>query len=95
MKNRPPTFLLFVLITSVAVLGATCQPFVSNQNGNISQAEQSFQSPLPPPTGFVNDYSNVLDEATKDQLESTLAQLKERSAIEFAIVFIDTTEGHQ
>lgn len=93
MKNRMQIFLLVALLSSVAVLGATCQPAISNQNGNNSQAEQTPKSPLPSPTGFVNDYPKVLDEAKKSQLESTLAQLKERSAIEFAVVFVDTTDG--
>ena len=93
MKNRPLIFLLFGLVISIAVPGATCQPVISNQNGNEAQAERKPKSPLPPPTGFVNDYSNVLDGATKNRLESTLAQLKERSAIEFAVAIIDTTRG--
>src|SRR5262249_6549202 len=37
--------------------------------------------------------SHVLDEVTKDHLESTLAELKERSAIEFAVAVIDSTGG--
>jgi uncharacterized protein len=93
MRNKSRIFLLFGLVALIAVLGATCQPAISNHKGNTGQAEQKPQSPLPPPTGFVNDYSNVLDEATKHHLESTFTQLKERSAIEFAVVLVDTTEG--
>jgi uncharacterized protein len=85
--------LVFGLVISISVQGATGFTVISNQNGNKPPAKQRFESPLPPPTGFVNDYSNVLDGATKKQLESTLAQLKERSAIEFAIAIVDTTEG--
>jgi hypothetical protein len=85
MKNKPRIFLLFGLVTSVAILGATCHPATSNQNSNTAQAELVAKSPLSPPTGFVNDYSNLLDETTKNQLESTLAQLKERSAIELQL----------
>ncbi len=93
MRNRPPILFIIGLVISVATLGVTCQPTALNRNANASRAEQESKSPLPPPTGFVNDYSNVLDETKKSQLESTLAQLKERSAIEFAVVFVNTTEG--
>ena len=32
---------------------------------------QTAQSPLPQPTGYVNDYAGVVDSATKQQLETT------------------------
>ena len=53
--------------------------------------EGQAKSPLPPPTGFVNDYAKVLDPQTKGKLEATLKQLEERSKIEFAVVTVDTT----
>jgi uncharacterized membrane protein YgcG len=53
--------------------------------------EGQAKSPLPPPTGFVNDYAKVIDPQTKGELEATLKQLKERSKIEFAVVTVDTT----
>jgi uncharacterized protein len=86
--NRP-----LCLILLIAVLGTTGQPALPNQKENVSGAEQRIESPIPPPTGFVNDYSNVLDDLTKRDIESTLARLKARSAIEFAVVTIDTTGG--
>src|SRR5436305_12432817 len=49
------------------------------------------QSPLPPPTGYVNDYANVLDAATKDRLTAILNNLKDRADIEFAVVTVPTT----
>jgi uncharacterized membrane protein YgcG len=93
MRDRLRIYILLILVASVALLGATCRPAFSNQNSNTGQTEQKTQSPLPPPTGFVNDYSSVLDEVTRNQLESTLAELKERSAIEFAVAVIDSTGG--
>ena len=33
---------------------------------------QATVSPLPPPTGFANDYANVIDAATKTRLETIL-----------------------
>lgn len=49
------------------------------------------KSPLPDPTGFVNDYAKVLDEATKKRLEARLDSLKKKSEIEFAVVTVETT----
>lgn len=49
------------------------------------------RSPLPDPTGLVNDYAKVLDEATKKRLEATLDSLKKKSEIEFAVVTVETT----
>ncbi len=54
---------------------------------------QTAQSPLPAPTGFVNDYANVLDAATKARLEAIMINLKERANIEFAVVIVPTTGG--
>ena len=53
------------------------------------------QSPLPAPTGFVNDYANVVDAATKQRLETILTNLKERGDIEFAVVTVPTTGGEE
>ncbi|HKR00339.1 MAG TPA: TPM domain-containing protein [Pyrinomonadaceae bacterium] len=55
-------------------------------------AEQSNPaSPLPKPTGFVNDFAKVLDAKTRKELETTLTALKEQSRIEFAVVTVETT----
>jgi uncharacterized protein len=52
---------------------------------------QTAQSPLPKPTGYVNDFAGVIDSATKDQLEITLGNLDKQQSIQFAVVTIDTT----
>src|ERR1700754_238569 len=51
------------------------------------------ESPLPPPTGFVNDYANVLDGESKGRLESALKELRDKSDVEFALVTVETTGG--
>jgi uncharacterized protein len=50
-------------------------------------------SPLPAPTGFVNDYSGVIDAATKRQLETKLKTLRDTSnpSVEIAVAIVDTT----
>lgn len=62
----------------------------SPQNLNV---EEKVKSPLPPPVGFVNDYANVFDGESEARLESALRELKEKSAVEFAVVTVETTGG--
>ncbi|GAC1446606.1 MAG: hypothetical protein NVSMB56_06880 [Pyrinomonadaceae bacterium] len=52
---------------------------------------QITKSPLPSPTGYVNDYANVVDPATKQRMETILQNLKQRADIEFAVVTVKTT----
>jgi len=52
---------------------------------------QATASPLPAPTGFVNDYANVIDAATKSRLETILTNLSDQHQIEFAVVTVPTT----
>lgn len=50
-------------------------------------------SPLPPPTGFVNDYAGVIDPATKQQIETKLKAFKESTnpQVELAVAVVKTT----
>ncbi len=59
-------------------------------NWGSEQAEQ-VKSPLPPPTGYVNDYAKVVDARTKQRLEKMLDDLKQRAQVEFAVVTTKTT----
>jgi uncharacterized protein len=43
-------------------------------------------SPLPPPTGFVNDYAGVIDVATKQQLKDTT-----KPSVEIGVAVLKTT----
>ena len=55
------------------------------------EAAPQTKKRLPPPTGYVNDYAKVVDDATKARLEKMLAALKERAVVEFAVVTVETT----
>jgi uncharacterized protein len=59
----------------------------------ITRGPAGAQSPLPQPTGYVNDYAKVVDSATKDRLETTLGNLDRQQQIQFAVVTVDTTNG--
>src|SRR6266576_2372361 len=56
---------------------------------------QTAQSPLPKPTGYVNDYAGVVDSATKERLEITLGNLDRQQQIQFSVVTVDTTGGQE
>ncbi|MGI9054472.1 MAG: TPM domain-containing protein [Pyrinomonadaceae bacterium] len=60
-------------------------------------AQSNNESPLPAPTGFVNDYVGVIDAATKQRLEQKLKDLKEKNnpPIELAVAVVDTTGDRQ
>lgn len=64
----------------------------SNTNQANTGAPQE-KSSRPQLTGLVNDYANVVDEATRARLEKVLNNLRERGKIDFAVVTIKTTGG--
>ncbi|MDX6692998.1 MAG: uncharacterized protein QOF02_601 [Blastocatellia bacterium] len=59
--------------------------------GALTARAETAQSPLPAPTGHVNDYANVIDAATKQRLETILENLKRVGQIEAAVVTVNTT----
>lgn len=60
---------------------------------SVCTSAQTTQSPLPAPTGYVNDYAGVIDQSTKAKLETTLTNLDHEQQIQFAVVTVDTTNG--
>lgn len=61
--------------------------------GQESQPWSQNTSPLPAPTGFVNDYAGVIDPATKQQLEEKLKNLRDTTnpQVEIAVAVVRTT----
>jgi uncharacterized protein len=62
----------------------------------FSQSSTPFSldtSPLPAPTGFVNDYAGVLDGATKQKLENQIKEFKQKTnpSVELAVAIVNTT----
>jgi uncharacterized membrane protein YgcG/Tfp pilus assembly protein PilF len=74
--------LLFVSCTVAASLLA----FASTQ-----QAQTAAQ--VPARTGHVNDFANVIDETSRQQLENTLANFKQQTGLQFDVVTVETTGG--
>ena len=59
----------------------------------LTAANAFAQSPLPSPTGYVNDYAGVINRATKTEIETTLTNLDREQKIQFAVAIVDTTSG--
>ena len=76
---------LLAVVFSQALAAQESQPWSQNT------------SPLPAPTGLVNDYVGVFDQTTKQQLENKLKNLRDTSnpSVEIAIVVVDTTAGRE
>jgi len=81
MILRPSVFLSLVFAAIAASYGSTIA--------------QTTQSPLPAPTGYVNDYAGVIDQQTKSRLEATLTNLDREQQIQFAVVTVDSTNGQE
>ena len=56
-----------------------------------AQATPAAESQLPQPEGFVNDFAEVLDDATESRVEARLGRLKGRTKIEIGVVTVETT----
>ncbi|HHV43882.1 MAG TPA: TPM domain-containing protein [Firmicutes bacterium] len=48
---------------------------------------------FPRPVGFVNDYINVIDPESKNEMEALARKVREEQGIEIAVVTLDSTEG--
>src|SRR5882724_8528483 len=48
---------------------------------------------LPQRTGHIKDFAHVIDDATRQQLENTLENLKQKTGIQFDLATVETTNG--
>jgi uncharacterized protein len=63
-------------------------------NAAVGQSNSEWNpnvSPLPPPTGFVNDYVGVIDSATKQALETKLRAFRDKTGVEIGVAIVRTT----
>ena len=84
MKKSAQRNTLPLLVIALALAFIGLSQFVVS-----SRAQDKMQ--LPARSGFVNDFAGVVDDATRQRLEVLLANLKQRSGIEFGIATIQTT----
>ena len=77
--------LVIILITAIIA----CKSGPTRQVSSVAAAVPSPSTVKA--TGYVTDQANVIDEAARKQLETTLAALKERKKIDFAVVTVNST----
>lgn len=75
--------LISVAAALLLLLAASPAYSQSEWNQNIS--------PLPSPTGPVNDYVGVIDQATKDRLNKRLIDYQRSTGVELAVAVVNTT----
>lgn len=100
LSNQVVAFFILLLLLSVSpscAFNPVSSRNISSPSPGATPAGPSAQletkSPLPPPSGFVNDYANVLDSESKARLQSALTELRAKSDIEFAIATVKSTGG--
>lgn len=81
------------LKTCFLIAAFVCALMVSPDKSGAQTLPTPLPSPVTAPTGFVNDYANVIDGQTKSRLETILTNLKQRADIEIAVVTVPTTNG--
>lgn len=88
MKRKPLANNSTFLTAAVTLLFAAFTAF-----GQAAQQWSQNVSPLPPPTGFVNDYAGVIDDGVKQQLETKLKNLHDTTdpSVEIAVAVVRTT----
>jgi uncharacterized membrane protein YgcG/tetratricopeptide (TPR) repeat protein len=74
--------LLFVACAGAALLLASAA---------TQKAQTTAQ--VPARTGYVNDFAKAIDETTRQQLENTLANLEQKTGLQFDVVTVETTGG--
>ena len=87
------TISLFVIVSaniscrSDSYAQSSQERLISNANYSINSDKQL----LPAPKGLVNDFANIFDQKTKEELEQTLVNFQKQAKIDFAIVTVKTT----
>jgi uncharacterized protein len=85
-KSLPHNSTLFAVAVTLLITAFTA-------SGQQAQQWSQNVSPLPPPTGFVNDFAGVMDAATKQQLETKLKEFHDTTdpSVEIAVAVVRTT----
>jgi uncharacterized membrane protein YgcG len=79
--KRAAIFLLALVIITTA-----CKTGGQTQQAGLVPSAASHKA-----IGYVTDDANIIDESTRRELENTLAALKERKKIDFAVVTVKST----
>jgi uncharacterized membrane protein YgcG len=83
-------------LIAISTVSLTCRRSTSTSEQTTLQQRQRIAAPAETPlpviaTGYVTDTANVIDEASRKQLETTLSTLKDRKKIDFVVVTVPST----
>src|SRR5438132_5519433 len=56
-------------------------------------SESILAQGIPKPTGYVNDYAQVIDEASRRNIEQLCQELESKTGAQFAIVTLSSLQG--
>jgi|SRR5882672_3213888 len=85
--------LILLISSSLAAISGEQRQRRSEPKPSPSPTKQTVHSPLPAPTGHVNDLAHALNDDTREQLEQALVELQKRSKIDFVVALVNTTNG--
>lgn len=85
MKLSSHRSLWSALVSSIVIATVLSAGYL----GMNSRAQ--VKTPLPARTGYVNDFAQVVDDTTRQRLDTILDNLKKRSGIELDLVTVQTT----
>ncbi len=91
LRPQPSVILLLVFVLGV---NNACFLRPKSSTQEKTSSETLVKTNLPPPVGFVNDFAGVFEPEAKARLESLLERLRQDGNIEFAVVTVETTNGH-
>ncbi len=91
-KRLPQKIGMVLALALLLVVNHSCMRRRESRK-QTTETRPEVSSPFPTQAGLVNDYANLFDPESKKRLESLLAELKQKSDIEFAVVTIDRTGG--
>src|SRR6266550_6893437 len=80
------------LYRKAALLVVSCGAAALLLAFGVTQLAQTTAQ-MPARTGHINDFAHVIDDATRQQLENTLENLKKKSGIQFDVATVETTGG--
>lgn len=79
-----------LLYRKAVLLLVTCAAAALFLFFGVNQSAQTTPQ-LPARTGHINDFAHLIDDATRQRLETTLENLKQKTAIQFDVVTVETT----
>ncbi|MDQ1638373.1 MAG: hypothetical protein QOF62_1712 [Pyrinomonadaceae bacterium] len=80
------------LYRKAALLLASCTVAALLPAFALTQNAQTVAQ-VPARMGHINDFAHVVDEPTRQQLENTLENLKQKTGLQFDVVTVETTGG--